>query len=96
MRMLTYILLIVIILLGISFAVLNPDVVNFNYYIGHRALPLSLLLVMTFVLGSLLGLLVGVFLLIKVKLKNYRLHSQLKVAEKEIANLRAIPLQDRH
>jgi putative membrane protein len=96
MRIITFILLLAIILLGISFAVLNPDVVNFNYYIGHRALPLSLLLVMTFVLGSILGLSVGFFLLIKLKIKKYKLQTQLKIAEKEIANLRAIPLQDRH
>ncbi len=96
MRIITYVLLIAIILLGISFAVLNPDIVNFNYYIGHRAYPLSLLLVMTFVLGCILGLLVGFFLLIKLKIKTYKLQTQLKVAEKEIVNLRAIPLQDRH
>jgi uncharacterized membrane protein YciS (DUF1049 family) len=96
MRMIMYILLIVIVLLGISFAILNPDPVNFNYYVGRRTFPLSLLLVITFVIGCMLGLCVGFFLLIKLKIKNYRLHSQLKVAEKEIGNLRAIPLQDRH
>lgn len=96
MRILTYLTLIAIVLLGISFATLNPDSVNFNYYIGHRTLPLSLLLVMTFVVGCILGLLVGFFLLIKLKIKNYKLQNQLKVAEKEVVNLRAIPLQDRH
>ncbi len=96
MRMIMYILLIAIILLGISFAVLNPDPVIFNYYVGHHAFPLSLLLVITFTMGCILGLFVGIFLLIKLKLKSYRLQNQLKVAEKEIANLRAIPLQDRH
>jgi len=96
MRIITYILLFAIILLGISFAALNPNAVNFNYYLGHRAFPLSLLLVITFVLGCALGLLVGFFLLLKLKIKSYRLQNQLKVAEKEITNLRAIPLQDRH
>jgi uncharacterized membrane protein YciS (DUF1049 family) len=96
MRIITYILLLAIILLGISFAILNPESVNFNYYLGRRAFPLSLLLVSTFVSGCVLGLLVGFFLLVKLKIKNYYLQSQLKVAEKEIINLRAIPLQDRH
>lgn len=96
MRMIMYVALIGIVLLGISFALLNPEVVNFNYYVGKRAFPLSLLLAMTFVSGCVLGLIVGGFLLIKLKLKNYRLQSQLNVAEKEIGNLRAIPLQDRH
>lgn len=96
MRIVTYVLLLAIILLGISFAVLNPDIVNFNYYVGHRAFPLSLLLAITFVLGCILGLLAGLLFLIKLKIKNYRLHTQLKITEKEIENLRAIPLQDRH
>lgn len=96
MRVISYFLLLAIILLGISFAVLNPVPVNFNYYVGSRSLPLSLLLVITFVMGCLLGLLVGLCLLIKVKIKIYRLRQQLKTTEKEIENLRAIPLQDRH
>ncbi len=78
MRIIMYVLLIGIVLLGISFALLNPDVVNFNYYIGHRAFPLSLLLVMTFVSGCILGLVVGVFLLIKLKLKNYSITIAIK------------------
>jgi uncharacterized membrane protein YciS (DUF1049 family) len=96
MRIVSYFLLFIVILLGITFAMLNPGAVNFNYYVGHRSLPLSLLLVIAFVLGSLLGLLVGLVMLIKLKIKNYNLRQQLKVAEEEIENLRAIPLQDRH
>lgn len=96
MRMIMYIVLIAIVLIGVSFALLNNEVVNFNYYIGQRALPLSLLLAMTFVSGSIIGLIVAGFVVIKLKLKNYRLQSQLHTAEKEIVNLRAIPLQDRH
>lgn len=96
MRIIMYIVLIGIVILGVSFALLNPEVVKFNYYVGSRAFPLSLLLAMTFVSGCLIGLVVSGFLLIKLKLKNYRLQSQLTTAEKEIGNLRAIPLQDRH
>lgn len=96
MRFVTYLLLLIIILIGVTFAVLNPTLVTMNYYIGQKTLPLSLLLVSVFALGSFLGLLVGGWLFLKVKLKNYRLKQKLKVAEKEVQNLRAIPLQDRH
>ena len=96
MRIVTYLLLLIIILIGITFAVLNPTIVTMNYYIGQKTLPLSLLLVSVFAFGCFLGLLVGGWLLLKMKIKNYRLKQRLKVAEKEVQNLRAIPLQDKH
>jgi lipopolysaccharide assembly protein A len=95
-RIITYILLLIIILIGITFATLNPSVVTIHYYIGQRTLPLSMLLVLVFAMGCLLGLGVGLMLLVSVKIKNYRLKHRLKLAEKEVENLRAIPLQDRH
>lgn len=96
MRILSYIFLLLIVVLGVSFASLNSGVVTLNYYLGHKVMPLSLLLVSVFAIGCLLGILVGLSIIIKLKLKNYRLRSRLKLAEKEVANLRAIPLQDRH
>jgi len=95
-RIVTYLLLLAIILIGITFAVLNPTIVTMNYYIGRKTLPLSLLLVSVFAFGCLLGLLVAGWFVLKTKIKNYRLAQQLKVAEKEVQNLRAIPLQDKH
>lgn len=96
MRIISFIVLILVILIGITFAVLNPGTVTINYYMGQQVMPLSLLLAIDFVFGSLIGLLVGAWLLLKVKVKNYQLSKQIKVSEKEIENLRAIPLQDRH
>lgn len=96
MRIITYLLLLIIILTGITFAVLNPAPVVLHYYIGQRTMPLSLLLVSVFASGALAGLIVGLLLLLKAKIKNYHLKQRLKMAEKEVQNLRVIPLQDRH
>jgi len=95
-RIITYLLLLIIILIGITFAVLNPNIVTVNYYVGQKTLPLSLLLVLVFGVGCFLGLLVGGWIVLKVNLKNFRLKQRLKVVEKEVQNLRAIPLQDKH
>jgi lipopolysaccharide assembly protein A len=95
-RILSYIVLLTIILLGVSFATLNSEMVTVNYYVSQKTMPLSLLLVSVFAIGCLLGLLVGLGIVIRLKLKTYRLRQRLKLAEKEVANLRAIPLQDRH
>lgn len=95
-RIVTYLLVFIIVLLGVTFATLNPSVATLNYYVGQKTMPLSLLLVSVFALGCFLGLFVGLWLLLKVKIKNYRLKQRLKIAEKEVQNLRSIPLQDRH
>jgi lipopolysaccharide assembly protein A len=95
-RIFSYIFLIIVVLLGVTFATLNAESVNINYWLGHRTMPLSLLLVIVLAIGSFLGIIVGLWILIKTKLKNYHLKQKLRLAEKEIENLRAIPLQDKH
>jgi putative membrane protein len=95
-RIFSYIFLILIILLGVTFATLNAETVNINYWLGHRTMPLSLLLALVLAIGSFLGIVVGLWILIKTKLKNYHLKQKLRLAEREIENLRAIPLQDKH
>jgi putative membrane protein len=93
-RIVSCFFLVVIIFFGMTFATLNSESVAINYYLGHSTQPLSLLLAIVFAVGCLVGMLVGVWLLVKVKLRNYRLRQRLTLAEKEIENLRAIPLQD--
>ena len=96
MRIFSYIFILVIVFLGVTFATLNSDLVNINYYLGQKEMPLSLLISIAFGVGALLGILVGLWILFKTKMKNFRLKQRLKLAEKEIENLRAIPLQDKH
>ncbi len=96
MRIFSYIIILVLVVMGISFATLNSQSVSINYYVGHRVMPLSLLVVTIFSTGCLMGALVGLWFVVKAKLKSHRLKQRLKLAEKEIENLRAIPLQDKH
>lgn len=95
LRIISYFFILVIVLFGMTFATLNSESVTINYYLGQSTMPLSLLLVLGFALGCLIGMIVGFWLLIKAKIINYRLRSRLQLAEKEIENLRAIPLQDK-
>ena len=94
MRIISYFFLLIIIIFGMTFATLNSESVTINYYLGQSSLPLSLLLVLVFALGCFTGMVVGFWLLIKSKILNYRLRQKLALAEKEVENLRAIPLQD--
>lgn len=87
--------LLIIVIFGMTFATLNSESVTINYYFSESTLPLSLLLVLVFSLGCLIGMIVGFWLLIKSKRANYQLNRRLTLANKEIENLRAIPLQDK-
>lgn len=95
MRIISYFFLLVIVLFGMTFATLNSESVTINYYVGQSTLPLSLLLVLGFAFGCLVGMIVGFWLVIKAKVINYRLKQRLGLAEREIENLRAIPLKDK-
>jgi putative membrane protein len=95
MRILLYIVFLLIILLGISFAYLNANSVTFNYYLGERTMPLSLLLICSFGVGLILGFVVVFISWIRLKVENIRLKKRLKSAKQEIENLRAIPIQDK-
>ncbi len=96
MRIVTYVLALIIVLLGITFAGLNAEPVTLNYYIGNVKLPLSLLLVLTLIIGCVLSLIISLIFYIKLKNDNRRLRQRLKVVEAELANLRTIPLKDAH
>jgi len=94
MRFINIVLFFIIVLLGISFASLNAEPVAVNYYFGTQKIPLSLLLVITLGVGILLGLFVAFKVYLKNKWELSRLRSRVKIAEKEVDNLRAAPIKD--
>ncbi len=94
MRLIGLIIIALVLFIGVTFACLNAEIVTINYYIGSAKLPLSLLLVIVLTLGALCGLMVGLKLFVVSKRETYRLRHRLKIADKEIANLRVIPVQD--
>jgi len=94
MRILTYALLIVLALFALTFAGLNAEQVSLNYYLGKIQLPLSLLAILSFILGGLLGLVTAFTVYIKLKYIHRRLQHRLRLVEEELVNLRALPLKD--
>ena len=94
MRLLRYILFIVLLLLALSFALLNADPVSISYYLGTSQVPLSILLVFAFGMGCIIGLLVSMSWYLRSKWQARKLANRLELAEKELANLRTMPLKD--
>ncbi|HRD68577.1 MAG: LapA family protein [Legionella sp.] len=96
MRILMLVFYIVLIIIGVSFAALNATSVPVNLYFKTVTMPISVL--MTIMLGF--GILIGFVLFFsrywRLKSECRKMKGQLKLTEKEIKNLRSIPLQDQH
>lgn len=82
MKIISYLLWIVVIVLGVSFAGLNATHVHFNYYVGDVQLPLSLLLSLAFAVGGFLGVIASLNLIIQAKSHERRAKRALKKCEK--------------
>jgi putative membrane protein len=95
MRLIKLFLLMVIVMLGAVFAVLNAEPVQFNYYFGTIELPLSLVLTLVLGAGALLGVLACMGLMFGMKRENLQLRRKSHLASQEVNNLRALPLKDR-
>ena len=96
MRIVSYVVMLAVVLLGLSFAILNAKPLVLHYYLGTAQLSLSLLLVLAIGVGVLLGLIGAMKPLLCLKTENIRLKHRIKHAEQEIENLRSIPIKDTH
>lgn len=90
------VLVLAVILFGVIFAMLNAESVQLNYYFGVKQLPLSLVIVLSMLVGAILGVLASIRLILKSRREISRLRKASEMAEKEIANLRAIPIKNSH
>lgn len=95
-RILIFIGFLLVIVLGLSFAVMNASEVQLNYYFGTFSAPLSLVVVGAIAIGALLGVLASVGMVLSQKREMARLRRSMKLTEKELSNLRALPLKDSH
>ena len=95
-RTLYLILGLLLVITGVLFAVLNAETVQLNYYLGVVNLPLSLILVLAMILGGILGVFASLAMIMGTKRENSKLKKLLDTTEKEVLNLRNIPIKDQH
>ena len=94
MRFIKLLLLMIIMIFGAVFAVLNSDSVQVNYYLGSRDLPLSLVLTAVFGAGVVLGVISGMGRVVGLKREIQNLRRRSEMVSKEVNNLRALPLKE--
>lgn len=61
MKYLWWLFLIIILISGVAFAILNSESVALDYFFGSFSLPLIVVILSTFILGSVLGIIVGYY-----------------------------------
>lgn len=96
MRLFMTLFYLLLILFGISFAVLNAASVPVNFYFITLTIPISALIIIALGIGLLLGSFLFLCRYWVLKVEHLRIKNQLKLTEKEIKNLRSIPLKDQH
>ncbi|HEY5702060.1 MAG TPA: LapA family protein [Gammaproteobacteria bacterium] len=87
-------LFVVTLVIALLFFVKNYQVLEFNYILGVIELPLSMLMLIGFILGLVIGILAMLPMIFRLKHTQNRLKKQIRINEKEITNLRVMPARD--
>lgn len=96
MRIVMIVFYLLLIVIGVCFAALNATSVPVDFYLIRVKLPISVIIILALGFGVFLGSMLLLFKYWRLKVDNRKLHNQLRLTEKEIKNLRAIPLQGQH
>ncbi|MDR9413655.1 MAG: LapA family protein [Spiribacter sp.] len=87
-------LALMVIAIGLSFAMLNPAATELDFYFGRLALPLSLWLVIAFALGALLGMVAALGIITKQRWQLARLRREVASSRDELSELRKLPIRN--
>ena len=93
-RVFVFLFILALVVLGLSFAVLNATPVTFNYYFGFREIPLSLIVVLSILSGALLSVVVSVGTIVRLKSSAARLKKQLETMRRDEEQIRILPAGD--
>ena len=92
-RIVLLLFIVLVVLFGISFSVLNAELVTLDYYFSEIEIPLSVVVVAALAFGVLLGISASALVSLKSRRELSRLRKKLKAKELEVSNMRAIPVQ---
>lgn len=96
MRLTMILFYLVLIILGVTFATLNASSAMINLYFTTITLPISLIMTIMLGFGLIIGFCLGLVKYWRLKVTYIKTKNQLKLTEKEIKNLRDIPLKNQH
>lgn len=95
-RIIFLIILLVLAVFAISFTLLNTQTVKLNYYIVQVDTDLMWVILTSICLGAALGIAATLSMVFRLRHELSKRKKEVKLIEKEVANLRALPLKDNH
>ncbi|PWG63466.1 lipopolysaccharide assembly protein LapA domain-containing protein [Spiribacter halobius] len=93
-RLIALVIAVLVVALGLSFAMLNAESAELNFYFGQLSMPISLWMVIAVVVGAVLGVLSSVGMVFRQRRQLARLRRQIADAEKELSELRKLPIRN--
>ena len=90
-RLFGFLMMVILVVIGLSFAVLNSEPVMLNYYFGSREIPLSLIVVGSLATGALFGVLASLGVIIRLKSQTSGLRKKVRMLEKDTLNIASAP-----
>ena len=93
-RVIYFSIFISVLVIGLVLFSRNNQLLVFDYFLGTREISLAWLLFLSFCLGVVCGMLAWVPLVIRLKRDKRKLEKMVKVTEKEVNNLRVMPMKD--
>lgn len=91
-KVIKFILVIIFLIIGAAFAIINDQPVELDLYFLVTSLPLSLILLLAVGVGILLGAVVSAFYFMRIRKENANLRRQAHLVEQEVKNLRSLPI----
>ena len=93
-RIVYLILILVVTLFTVTFTLLNSQPVKVSYYFGSYEIDLLIVVVICLVIGALLGVTAVLGKVFSLKQEMSRKDKKIRITEKELENLRSLPLKD--
>lgn len=88
------ILILLIFIVSLVFFLKNNQMITFDYLVNSLDISLSFLLFISLSIGALLGILAWLPKIIGMKHRISKLEKQMKLSDKELDNLRVMPMKD--
>jgi putative membrane protein len=85
---------VIIVVIGLSFAMLNHGDATLNYYLGQATMPLSLWMIIALILGAVAGALSTIGVVARQRRELSRLRRRVDETQRELSELRKLPIRN--
>ena len=95
-RIVTIAIFIAVFAAGAAFSAVNNTPVNIQYYLGTITMPISIVVIVSLVIGITIGALAIFSGSLQLRYENRCLQKKIGLREQELDSLRILPIKDTH